>query len=78
MEGLRKNGALSGLSGRQMSVFPQEGNSGKENRLESVFHFLVACPSKRLLSTWHFLQNYGRLFFSISSSVPYRTLLEIN
>lgn len=30
MEGPRKSGALSGLLGRQMAVFPQKGNSGKE------------------------------------------------
>lgn len=41
---------------------------------------LKPCPSKRLLAIRYFLQDYGRfsLFLNIISSVPYRSLLEIN
>lgn len=44
MEGPRKSGALSGLSGRQMAVFPQKGNSGKENRVGEGISLLQKIP----------------------------------
>lgn len=46
MEGLRKNGALSRLSGRQMSVFPQEGNSEKKTGWRVYFTSLWPVPAK--------------------------------